>query len=134
MSDELYDDIDAARARVDAQIAAAEQRRAAVHRLANEVGQLTATAQSPRGEVSATAQPGGKVTAVRVTEEGLSLSADALSRVLTETVAQAQHSAAMTAVDRSSELLGADSPFVQNLRLQANEAFPGAGSDGIRLG
>lgn len=49
MTDDVFDDIAAARARVDAQIAQAEQRRAAVHRLASEVGQISATAQSTRG-------------------------------------------------------------------------------------
>lgn len=81
-----------------------------------------------------TAQPGGKVCSVRVTESGLSLGAGALSRLLTETVSQAQHRAAMAAVDRSADLLGGESPFVRDLRSQANEAFPDAGSDGIRLG
>ena len=124
MTDEVFAEIEAARARVNAQIAEAELRRSAVDKLAEDVKQLSVSVQSPRGEVQATAQPGGKVTGVRFTEAALSLSADALSRLVTETIARAQHQAAMAAVDRSAQLLGDGSAFVEELRTQANTSFP----------
>ena len=132
MTDEVFAEIEAARARVNAQIAEAELRRSAVDKLAEDVKQLSVSVQSPRGEVQATAQPGGKVTGVRFTDAALALSADALSRLATETIARAQHAAAMAAVDRSAQLLGDGSVFVEELRAQANKSFPSA-DDGIQL-
>lgn len=123
----------AALAKVDAQVAEAEARRAGIDQLAGEIATLTATARSPQGEVSVEAQSGGRVLRVAVTERGAQLSAARLSQLLTDTVADAQRKAALAAVDRSAQVLGTESPFVGQLRAEASEAFPGAstGSDDI---
>jgi len=133
MSDEMFAEIEAARARVDAQIAEAEQRRSAMDQLAGEVKELSASARSARGEVTATALPGGKVSAVQFSDAALSLGPGALSRLATSTIAQAQHEAASAAVERTAQLLGDDSPFVHELRARVHESFPAA-DNGIQLG
>lgn len=126
MSDDVLAQLEAARAQVDAQIAAAEQRRDAAHRMADDIKELTVTASSPRGEATVTAAPGGGVTAVRIADAALSLGAVALSRLVTETIAQAQRKAALAAVERSAEVLGEASAFVTELRSQVDQSFPGA--------
>ena len=97
-ADDALAAVEAARAKVDAQIAAAEARRFGIDQLAEEVATLTATARSPQGEVTAEAQSGGRIVQVSVTETAVQLSAIRLSQLLTETIAQAQRKAALAAV------------------------------------
>lgn len=122
--------VEAARAKVDAQLAAAEARRAGVTQLAEAVKDAVSTARSPRGEVTVTAQPTGRVVSVVLTEAAESLAAPELSRLLTETVALAQHRAAMDALDRSAAVLGDGSPLVAQMRGEALAAFPEPGANG----
>lgn len=115
---------EAARQRVAEQVARAEERRADAQHLANDIRSLAATAHSRRGEVSVTAQPSGRVTSVEFTAAALDLSAHELSRIVSDTIATAQHQAAMDAVARSARTLGEDSEFVSHLRTEARVAFP----------
>ena len=131
MNEGTLDSIQAARARVAAQVAEAETRNAAVARLADDVSALTVRIASPRGEVTVTASPTGRVVQVSLTSAAETLAAAALSQLVTDTVARAQHSAAMAAVQRSAELLGEHSPFVVQLRDDAESTFPDRGSGAI---
>lgn len=117
-------DVHAARERVAAQVASAEARRDAVHGLAQDLRSAAAQVTSPGREVSVTAQPGGRIVSVDFARAAEELSAAELSRLVTTTIARAQHRAATTAVERSEEILGADSPFVAQLRDEAHAAFP----------
>lgn len=121
---------DAALARVDAQVAEAEARRAGIELLADEVTALTAVERSPQGEVTVEAQSGGRVLSVAVSDRALQLSPQRLSQLLTETVSAAQRSAALAAVARSAMVLGEDSPLVGQLRAEAAATFPASNEIG----
>lgn len=121
---------DAALARVDAQVAEAEARRAGIELLADEVTALTAVERSPQGEVTVEAQSGGRVLSVAVSDRALQLSPQRLSQLLTETVSAAQRSAALAAVARSAMVLGEDSPLVGQLRAEATATFPASNEIG----
>lgn len=124
----------AALAKVDAQVAAAEARRAGMDQLAGEIATLTATVRSPQGEVSVEAQSSGRIVQVAVTEGALKLSAIRLSQLVTETVAEAQRKAALAAVDRSARVLGEESPLVGQLRSEAEVAYPAPGGASSDIG
>ncbi|MFF2273101.1 YbaB/EbfC family nucleoid-associated protein [Agromyces sp. NPDC058136] len=115
-TDDALAGVEAARARVAGQIAQAEARRAGIHALADEIRALSATVRSSRGEVQVTAMPGGQVTAVTFSSIAEQLDAASLSAIATRTVAEAQQRAAELAVELASEKLGAESPFVAQLR------------------
>lgn len=115
---------EAARQRVAEQVARAEECRADAQYLANDIRSISATTHSRRGEVSVTAQPSGRVTAVAFTKAAKSLSTSELSHIVSDTIATAQHQAAMNAVERSARTLGEDSEFVTHLRTEAHVAFP----------
>lgn len=126
--------VEAARERVGAQVRAAEQRQQSVEQLVGELQTVSETVRSARGEVEVTAQPSGRVVDLRFSASAEGLSAAALSRVATETIALAQHAAAMAAVQRSAELLGESSEFVSQLRHDAETAYPKPGAgDSIRF-
>lgn len=115
--------VEAARARVMAQT---EQARAAAKDaavMADEVRAASATASSPGREVTVTAQAGGAITRVDITERGREWDARTLSSVLTDTIRQAQRAAAATAVRRLETSVGADSPLVSSVRAQIDAQF-----------
>lgn len=116
--------IEAARARIAQQVASAEARREEVKTLSHEVRDLSETARSNGGEVSVTARPGGQVVSVDFSPAAEGLSSSALTRIVTETIARAQHRAAMRAVEHSANTLGEDSALVAQLRSEAESAFP----------
>lgn len=124
----------AALAKIDAQVAAAEARRAGLDQLAEEIATLTATARSPQGEVTAEAQSSGRIVQVSVTEAAVKLSATRLSQLLTETVAEAQRKAALAAVECSARVLGEESPLVGQLRTEAEAAYPAPGGASSDIG
>ncbi|KQM36993.1 hypothetical protein ASE56_11380 [Microbacterium sp. Leaf203] len=55
----------------------------------------------------------------------MDLDAATLSRIITETVREAQRDAADAAVRRMSESLGADSPLVESTRRRVDEEYAG---------
>ena len=114
MIDDITDQVQAARERVHGQIEDARARHTALREAINEVRGLTATVRSPRGEVSVTAAMSGAVTDVRVLHDDLD--ARTLSALLTQTVAAAQQAVRDQAADRMTEVAGADSSIIADLR------------------
>ncbi len=127
----MNESIEDARARLDEETRAAEARQEGVKQLAQDVKALSTTVKSPGGEIAVTASPSGRVSNVTFTQAAESLSAAALSELVTATIARAQHRSAMDAVERSAELLGEDSPFVTQLRDDALAAYPDVPTDTI---
>jgi DNA-binding protein YbaB len=125
-TDDALAGVEAARARVAAQIAEAESRRAGIHALADEIRTLSATVSSTRGEVQVTALPGGRITAVVFSTAAQALDAASLSALATRTVAEAQQRAAELALERAAETLGPDAPFVARLRSEVAATRPPA--------
>ncbi|WP_187240563.1 YbaB/EbfC family nucleoid-associated protein [Microbacterium mitrae] len=112
--DDITEQVAAARERVYGQVEAARARHNALRTAISEVRGLTATVKSPRGEVSVTAAMSGAVTEVRVLHEDLD--ARTLSAILTQTVAAAQQAVRDQAADRMTEVAGADSNIIADLR------------------
>lgn len=125
MSDMSMESIEGARAHVAAQVAAAEARKMAVDQLVDDVRDTTATAKSARGEVTVVAAPTGRVVSLLLTESSTELRAPELAKLITDTIASAQHAAAMLAVTLASNALDPSSPLVVQLRAEATAAFPG---------
>ncbi len=112
--DDMTEQVAAARERVYSQVESARARHNALRSAIDEVRGLTATVRSPRGEVSVTAAMSGAVTDVTVLHDDLD--ARTLSAVLTKTVAAAQQAVRDQAADRMSEVAGADSTIIADLR------------------
>jgi hypothetical protein len=103
-------------ATVAAQVEAASARTAAVDALADRLSATTATVRSLRGEVEVTADPSGAVRAVHFSDDARELRAADLGRLVTETIARAQHEAAERALAAASEALGAEDAVVTRIR------------------
>lgn len=119
-----------ARARLDELVAEARDRSVRASRVAEGALQ-TATARSPRGEVTVTAQAGGVIRRLDFSDAGFDLAPDALARLTVQTIAQAQHAAAQRFAESASRELGADSPIAAQLRADAERAFPAPGGPGL---
>jgi DNA-binding protein YbaB len=117
---------EAARAQIRAQVEAARARRDAVHALSGKVASTSATIRSSRGDVTVTADPTGRISKVRLSEDAMDLRPDDLSRLLTETIADAQRAASAAALQEAEQLLGADDGFVAQLRNDIDKRFPTA--------
>lgn len=115
--------VEAARMRVIAQTERARTAAKEASLMAEEVRAATSTVSSPGREVTVTAQAGGAVTRVDISERGRDWDARTLSQVLTDTIRRAQRSAAEDAVRRMSESVGADSPLVSSVRAQIDAQF-----------
>jgi DNA-binding protein YbaB len=120
---DAFDDLDSARARIRSQVQDARERTAAVTVLADQIAATTATVSSARGEVTVTATAGAQITDVTVADAALSLRADALGRLIRDTVASAQRAAAERGIAAAEETLGADSAFVAGLRADVESRF-----------
>lgn len=133
MNDINLDALEATRQRVAAQVAEAHARKENIDRLAEQIEQATETARSPRGEVTVVAAPSGRVISVKLAESAASITPADLAALITSTIAQAQHAAAMAAVRLSSATLGESSPLALQLEREAEAAFPGPATDQINF-
>ncbi|MCC4907203.1 YbaB/EbfC family nucleoid-associated protein [Microbacterium sp. cx-59] len=120
--------VESARMRIIAQTERARTAAKDAAVMADEVRAAASTARSPGGEVSVTAQAGGAVTRVDITERGREWDARTLSSVITDTIRKAQREAAEAAVRRLSSSVGADSPLVSSVRAQIDAQF---GADSV---
>ena len=128
-----FDSLASARARVHSQLQDARARDAAVGLLAETVNAATATAVSPRGEVSVTSTAAGVVTDVALTPAALALRPEALGPLVAQIVAQAQRAAAELAVAAAETALGPDAAIVASLRTDVDARFgPPTGDDLLR--
>lgn len=113
-----------ARRRLSEIRARAHDNTARAHALADDVHEITAEARSPRGEVTVRAGVGGRVQDVSFAAEAARLDLDALGRLTTETIADAQHAAMSRLADRGAELFGTESDIAASLRRDADTGYP----------
>lgn len=106
--------VEAARARLDAQVAAARAAHANLDAGLEELRKVSVTVRSPRNECEVTATAEGSVTQVRVSPSA-ELGTE-LDKVLTRTIETAQLAAREAAADQASVLLGEGSSLVAELR------------------
>lgn len=115
--------LEAARMRVLEQT---ERARTAAHdaaRMADDVRDARGVVSSVGREVTVTARAGGAIDRVEIDPAAFDLDARTLSRLVTETVRQAQRAAAETALSRMSDSLGENSPVVAQTRAQVQAQF-----------
>jgi hypothetical protein len=112
--DQSQDAIDqaaaAAKARFEAMAHDAMARAERDRELAAKVQAMTATVSSRRGEATVVVDHGGRVTDLRISDRGMELSADDLSRVLLETIRQAGATVGQSVGNAVRESWGDDSP------------------------
>jgi len=128
---DFFADFDAAQARIEAIAAQARANTVHASRIADDVRTATATARSPRGEISVVSRVGGVIASVEYSDAAFDLAPGALARITVETIARAQHAASVQFADRASDELGADSALADGLRADAERAFPSPG-DGLQ--
>jgi pyruvate/2-oxoglutarate dehydrogenase complex dihydrolipoamide acyltransferase (E2) component len=93
----------------------------AIAKLNSRTRTISATARSPRGEVTVTATADGTVTDVHLSQ-GTRLPVNQLAALIVPTIAAAQQAAARAAIDLAQETLG-DSGYVDLLRSRVDERF-----------
>jgi YD repeat-containing protein len=125
-------DADAAIARVEDQIAAAQARAAQARQLREDIDAVRGSATSPRREVTVTVDASGRLADVRLTEGAYELQADALGRLLVETANRAQRVAGEKALDLTAEVFGKDSPVVDHLRAELDRVPPSGADTDLR--
>ena len=100
----------AAKARFEAMARKALERGERDRELAARVQAMTATVSSRRKEVTVTVDHGGRVTDMQISDRGVELSGQELSRVVLETIRHAGHEVGKSVGEAVRESWGDDSP------------------------
>ena len=116
--DEFAEDPDILIARVQEQVAQAQQRAQAAQQMRAEVEALRGTATSPRREVAVTVDASGRLVDVDIADAALDLRAKELGRLIIETAGAAQRDAGEQAMAVASRAFGENSPVVDRLRAE----------------
>ena len=114
-------DADAAIARVEQQIAAAQEQAQRAHEFQGRIAAVRGVARSPRGHVEVAVDAGGRLSAVDLSPAAMDLSPRELSALLVETAQTAQRVAGEQAVQLAEEAFGADSGAVGRLRAEVDD-------------
>lgn len=130
-TEELSDTIAALNAKIDAQIAHAQDLAAESAKLEEEVAETTATVSSADGRVTVTARPTGGIESVQLSSNSTATDPAALGALITATIAKAQRAAAEQVLASMSLTLGESSPLVEAVRNDIDTAFPQAGGSTI---
>lgn len=125
-------ELEAARAQIHADAQAFRDRRDQLDELAQSIEAVTATARSPRGEVTVTAAPSGVVLSVVFSDDALSSGRSSLERLVLQTITQAQRAAADEAARLTAETMGPDSALASEMARDADRRFgqPGGATFG----
>ncbi len=123
LSDDSLTAFEQARAHVQAQTAQARTLAHDAARMAVDTRTATATRASVGREVRVSASASGRVDRVDISRSASGLDAATLSRIVTDTVRQAQRDAADTALRRMAESLGASSPLVVSTRRRIDDEY-----------
>ncbi|WP_417563877.1 YbaB/EbfC family nucleoid-associated protein [Microbacterium sp.] len=115
---DFAEDPDVLIARVQEQVAQAQQRAQAAQQMRAEVEALRGTATSARREVSVTVDASGRLIDVDLADAALDLRARDLGRLIVATAGAAQRDAGEQAVAVASRAFGDDSPVVDRLRAE----------------
>lgn len=125
LSDDSLTALEQARARVQAQTAKARALSHDAARMADDVRTATASRTSVGREVRVSAAASGRIDRIDISNNALHLDAATLSRIVTETVREAQRDAADSALRRMAESLGESSPLVASTRRRLDNEYVG---------
>jgi DNA-binding protein YbaB len=113
-------------ARVNEQIAEAQERAAKAGQLRADMDALRGTASSPRGEVVASADVSGRLVDLELTTAALDRSPAALAELILATAKAAAAKAGELAVAQAAAAFGEDSPVTEHLRAEIGDRNPAA--------
>ncbi|ACQ79308.1 hypothetical protein Bcav_1047 [Beutenbergia cavernae DSM 12333] len=109
-------DPDEALARVEADIAAAQERASAAQEVRAKIDEVRGVARSERGEVVAQVDPTGLLRDLELSDAATRLRADALSTLIVRTVRAAMQDASRQAVAIMDDAFGAGSAVSRQLQ------------------
>jgi DNA-binding protein YbaB len=112
----FFDDPDAAIARVEAEIRAAQERAERAGQVKERLDRVRGQARSRRGEVTVVADPAGRLLDVDIADDGMRLGARDLGRLIVETAQAASRDAGRQALAITAEAFGEESPVTERLR------------------
>lgn len=112
----FYDDPDAALARVQQDIAQAQERAARAVEVKASIDRVRGRARSPRGEVTVEVDATGQLTDLVLDDEALTLRPADLATLIRETVKAAGRDAGRRAVAVTDDAYGEDSSISAHLR------------------
>jgi DNA-binding protein YbaB len=121
-------DADAAIARVEQQIAAAQEQAERGRRFQEDVAAVRGSATSPRREVRVTVDASGRLLDVQLADAAAELALTDLSRLIVEAARAAQRDAGEQAVRVAADLFGEEAGATARLRAEIAEAIPPSGS------
>jgi len=112
----FYDDPDAAIERVQADIRAAQERAVKAAEVKEALDGLRGRARSPRGEVTAEADPSGQLVDLQLADGVTDLAPRDLAALIVETVRAAGRDAGRQALAVTADAFGEESPVTEHLR------------------
>jgi DNA-binding protein YbaB len=125
-------DADAVIARVEKQMAAAQEQARRAQAFQDQVKAVRGVARSPRGQVQVTVDASGRLAAVDLADAAFDLSPRDLGRLIVETADAAQREAGAQAIELAGEAFGEDSPVIDRLRAELDEEPPSATVETVR--
>jgi DNA-binding protein YbaB len=114
----FFDDPDAALARVQADIQAAQERAEQAAQFKDSVDRLRGRARSPRGEVTVEVDTSGQLVDLRLSDDATDIVARDLSALILETVRHAARDAAQQTLAVTAETFGEQSPITEQMRAE----------------
>ena len=119
-------DADAAIARIEQQIAAAQVQADRAREFQGEIDAVRGVARSPRREVQVTVDAAGRLAGVELSDAAMELAPRALAQLIVDTANAAQRDAGAKAVEIAAEAFGAESGIVDHLRAEVDKEPPSA--------
>lgn len=111
-------------ARVEQQIAAAQQQAERARAFQDEAAAARGSAPSPRGEVRVSVEASGRLTEVALSARAYELAPQQLGRLIVETARAAQRVAGDRVLQLAAEAFGTDSGVVERLRGELDAIAP----------
>lgn len=124
---------EAAIARIEQQVADAQDRAAQAEQVQADIDAVRASATSPRREVTVTVDATGRLAGIRLADAAYDLRTDALEKLIVETANRAQRVAGEQALEISRAAFGADSPIVDHLASELDREPPSASTPDERI-
>lgn len=124
---------EAAIARIEQQVADAQDRAAQAEQVQADIDAVRASATSPRREVTVTVDATGRLAGIRLADAAYDLRTDALEKLIVETANRAQRVAGEQALEISRAAFGADSPIVDHLASELDREPPSASTPDDRI-
>lgn len=120
-------DPDAALARVQADVAAAQERAARAVEVQAQIAAVRGTGRSPRGEVTVDVDASGMLRDLRLTDDALRRRPDELATLILDAARTAQRDAGARAVAVASDAWGEADPAVEHLRAEVQQRYAPGG-------